>query len=259
MLPETKGSAGFASYRSALKASILSLSRALRTQRSALSSALVAVGDAGRESALQSLCVEHTAALITAILSPEQDVHRAALNVVRATFDEASTRADCFMALLRSSPARALEGLQDYLTRFVAALSLLVEANEAARWMVRSFTDIIDALCSPLEGLLRNGTPHSYLDSSAARDAIGRHVPSIWTLMCQSIASIFKHTPSWSRVLAQEELVAWFRDVLLFACDTVEHAATIRAAVESLPEHDDDEEDFIFAALAFPLEEACNW
>lgn len=256
--------ASFAAYKERLKACLVSLTRRLRSMRGNLPQVLLDISD---ESGLDSRASEMLSTIsykladciIQANLCPEPDIHRAAQNIVRSTFEEAETRGDCFRALLQISPALTLQGIEQYLESFLIAASTLVEANDAAKWMVRSFSDVVDVLCSQTEGLLREGTPHSLVDNSTARPHVRRLLPSIWRLMCRSIAIIFKRTPNWSRVLPHAELTAWFRDVLLFASELVEQVGLVQAAAVHEVSDDEEIQANILLDIAIPLEEASSW
>ncbi|PWN45746.1 hypothetical protein IE81DRAFT_320047 [Ceraceosorus guamensis] len=253
LLPESKEAATeYAEYRQILKTCILNLGRALRTQRGALASALLEVGDSVRAPQLQHVCQENSDALVCAILSPDVEVHRSSLNVVRATFDESTSRGECLMSLLKFSPDLALKGLDDFLTAFVAATSMLVEANEAARSLVNSFGDVLECLCSPTYGLLRVGSPHSFLPNEQC--IVDARIPPIWNSLLQGIASIFRNSPAWAQIVPPNDMVSWFRDVVLLANDTLECVDVMRAALLDV-----DQQDEIVTALAFPLEEVCSF
>ncbi|CEH15866.1 related to sen1 protein [Ceraceosorus bombacis] len=253
LLPESREAATeYVEYRQILKTCVLNLGRALRTQRGALASALLEVGDSVRAPQLQRVCQENSDALVCAILSPDVEVHRSSLNVVRATFDESTPRGECLMSLLKFSPDLALKGLDDFLTAFVAATSMLIEANEAARSLVNSFGDVIECLCSPTYGLLRVGSPHSFLPSEQC--IVDTRIPPIWNSLLQGIASIFRNSPAWAQIVPAHDMVSWFRDVVLLANDTLECVDVMRAALL-----DADQQDEIVTALAFPLEEVCSF
>ena len=254
----------FSTYKERLKACLLSLTRRLRSMRGNLPQLLLDVADengsqASASHVLSTMCYTLANHIIEANLCPEPDIYKAAQNIVRSTFEEAETRGDCFRALIQCNAALAFEGMESYLESFVVAASTLVEANDAAKWMVRSFSDILDVLCSQTDGLLRVGTPHSLLDNTSASAHVRRRLPPIWQLMCRSIAIIFKRTPSWSRVLPHAELTAWFRDVLLFASELVDQVSTVQAAAIHGGQDEQQVKAGILTDMAIPLEEASSW
>lgn len=253
-------------YREKLKSHIIELTKRLRTLRGSLPQLLLDISDengidTSASHNLTSVIYQLTDVIMQANLCPEPDIHKAAQTLVRATFEEAETRQDCFRSLLQCNPTLALEGIEIYLKSFLQVATNLPEANDAAKWMVRSFSDIMDVLCSQTDGLLREGSPHSLADNVAYHSPVRRLLPSIWHLMCQSIAVIFKRTPSWSRILAHAELTAWFRDVLLFASELVEQVEIIRAAaIRGVEEEIGDKvQATILTEIAIPLEEASSW
>ncbi|UZJ56809.1 hypothetical protein CBS101457_006129 [Exobasidium rhododendri] len=254
----------FQAYKERVKACLLSLTRRLRSSRGNLPQILLDVSEdygaqASHSQSLDTMCFKSMNGVIQANLCPEPDVYKAAQNIVRSTFEDAETRGDCFRALIQCHPALALQGIKEYLESFLVAASTLVEANDAAKWMVRSFSDILDVLCSQTDGLLRIGTPHSLLDSVSASAHVRRLLPSIWQLMCSSIAIIFQLTPRWSKIVPQQDLTSWFRDVLLFASELVEQVSVVQIAAV----HGGEDEPEVVAAMlkdtALPLEEASSW
>lgn len=254
-------SPNFPFYKEKLKSCLLALSRRLKTMRGSLPTILLDISeesgasDSGSDR-LNELCYQRADGLVAATLCPEVEVHRAAQNVIRTTFEEAETRGDCFRCLLQCSPKLALEGIQTYLDDFVTVATNLIEANDTAKWMVRSFSDVVEALCSQTDGLLRRGTPFSLVESTTTAKHVCQHIPSIWSLMCKSIAAIFAKTPSWARVLDQSELVAWFRDVIIFATDVVDQMETFQDAGEKESE---SSSPTLLQDLSLPLEEASSW
>lgn len=224
---------------------------------------MVSTAEVASEDVLQVLCLDTADNLIILNLSPDPTVHKAAQTVVRQAFPDAESRADCFRYLLQSSGDLSLRGLVRFLGSFVQAASTMVEANDLAKWMVRSFADIVEVLCSSTDGLLRPGTPFSLVDDQNSRRAVQAQLPDLWRLMCQSVSEIFKRTPSWATLLARDELVAWFRDVTIFASELVDQVSTFELAMrtgrrERMKQITDDEGDMV-QDLALPLENTMTW
>lgn len=255
-------------YREKLKTIVSTVNRRLRAMRNALPGFLL---DSADESInrktfsgidLPTLCYKSADSILSTVLSAEEDIHKAAQNVIRSAFEDADTRVDCFRSLFQCNVALALKGVNEFLESFVDAASSLVEANNAAKWMIRSFSDIWDVLCSPIDGLLRSGTPYSLMDRPSEAGRVRARLPIIWSLMCKSIAVIFKRTPSWSRILPHSELIAWFRDVTLFAAEAVDGVSLIQNAA-TIGIEDEEERTRINTTivedLALPLEEAASW
>ncbi|PWN36784.1 uncharacterized protein FA14DRAFT_140737 [Meira miltonrushii] len=255
-------------YREKLKTIVSTVNRRLRAMRNALPGFLLDSADESinRKTVsgidLPTLCYKSADSILSTVLSAEEDIHKAAQNVIRSAFEDADTRVDCFRSLFQCNVALALKGVNEFLESFVDAASSLVEANNAAKWMIRSFSDIWDVLCSPTDGLLRSGTPYSLVDRPSEAGRVRARLPVIWTLMCKSIAVIFKRTPSWSRILPHSELIAWFRDVTLFAAEAVEGVSLIQNAATIGIEDEEERARInttIVEDLALPLEEAASW
>lgn len=259
----------YGQYKERLKAALLSHTRRLRAMRGSLPMLLLDVSEVSSTQNAHittdptSLCYKLADGVVAANLCPEQEVHKAAQNIVRAAFEDAETRGDCFRSLIQCNPILALRGINAFLESFLVAATQLVEANDAAKWMVRSFSDVLEALCSQTDGLLRTGTPGSLIERSNLLPQLRDDISQMWTLVCKSVAVIFKRTPSWSRVLPHAELTAWFRDVTLFATEAVTYVEIFQeSATHSL---NADEADVrqkrreILTDLALPLEEASSW
>ncbi|MCO5590100.1 hypothetical protein L7F22_044069 [Adiantum nelumboides] len=255
-------------YREKLKTIVSTVNQRLRAMRSALPGFLLDSADESinRKTCsgidLPTLCYKSADSILSTALSAEEDIHKAAQNVIRSAFEDADTRVDCFRSLFQCNAVLALKGVNDFLESFVDAAASLIEANSAAKWMIRSFSDIWDVLCSPTDGLLRSGTPFSLVDRPSEAGRVRARLPFIWSLMCKSIAVIFKRTPSWSRILPHSELIAWFRDVTLFAEETAEGVRLIQDAatigIED-PKECERIRTTIVEDLSLPLEEASSW
>lgn len=220
---------------------------------------------------LQEQCVHLSAELVALNLSSVPELHKAAQNVVRAAYPDVESRGDVFRVLLSASTS-SLHGVRASLDLFVQACSELVEANDAAKWIVRSGADILDVLCNRTSGLLRPGAENSLVDRERQdKELLEEVIPSIWELMCRSIATIFHKTPKWSEHIAKEDMVAWFRDVTIFASQLTEEVSTIQRAANAkkrgererrgavITEEEEEMDNFILSCLALPLEQAISW
>ncbi|SJX63016.1 related to SEN1 protein [Sporisorium reilianum f. sp. reilianum] len=255
-------------------ASMLSAFRAMR--RPEFGERLADFGELAREDEVQQLCTADAYSLLLLNLCPDPDVYRPAQNLLRQAFSTVESRADCFRILFQINHTSSLRALADYLQQFIYVTGKLVEANELAKWMVRSFADIINVLAGSTDGLLRPGTPWTLIEDRSTLQAVALKAPTIWRLMCESVASIFKRTPSWSTLLAREEMVAWFRDVTIFASEMVDALAVFRNVVrraaeaparwtgKSRDEAENEglepaEDEMMVHALALPVESATSW
>lgn len=263
----------YTDYKQAVKTSIVTISRRLRAMRGELPMLLSELGEADmstNQSALREQCVFLSEELMLLNLSPVSDLHNAAQNLVRTAYPDVESRADVFKALLSGSTS-SLRGFEISLDLFIQTCNQTVEANDAAKWMVRSGADILDVLCNRTGGLLRPGPQGSLVDRDLeTKQALEDLLPAIWELMSKSIAVIFQKTPKWSEHIAKEDMVAWFRDVTIFASQLTEQvelvskAANARRRAERKPgqmasEEEEEVYEHLVSCLALPLEQAMSW
>ncbi|CAO1613045.1 unnamed protein product [Parajaminaea phylloscopi] len=263
----------YAPYKQVVKGCLVGISRRLRAIRGDLPAMLTELSEADFGSSQQSvaeLCVRLSQEIMIFNLSPIPELHNAAQNLVRAAYPHVESRADVFRALL-SSTTSSLLGIESALSLFVQACMNLVEANDAAKWIVRSCADVLEVLCSRTNGLLRSGAEHSYIDRGAEDlQLVEDALPRVWELMCRSVAAIFQKTPKWSEHIAKEDMVAWFRDVNIFSSQLAEQVATVQSAINSkrrkerrpgqaFSDEEEEASDFIVSCLALPLEQAMSW
>ena len=275
--PSTGANVAYDGYVTRVRQSIASMLSAFRVMRHRdFRESLAVFGMYAREDEVQQLCTADANSLLLLNLCPDPDVYRPAQDLLRQAFSTVESRADCFRILFQISHTSSLRALVDYLQQFLHATARLIEANELAKWMVRSFADIVNVLAGSTDGLLRPGTSWTLIEDRSTLQAVALKAPTIWRLMCESVASIFKRTPSWSTLLAREEMVAWFRDVTIFASEMVDALAVfrnvVRRAVEAPaqwtgktkedPEAEgleSAEDEMMVHALALPVESATSW
>lgn len=266
-------SSNYAPYKHQVKTCLVGISRRLRAMRAdspLLLSELAEADFSSDHHNLAEICVRLSQELIILNFSPISELHNASQNLVRSAHPDVESRADVFKALLSGSTTSLL-GLEASLSLFIQACMQLVEANDAAKWIVRSATDILDVLCSRTSGLLRPGAEFSYLDRGHEDLLVIEEVlPRIWELMCRSVAAIFQKTPKWSEHIAKEDMVAWFRDVNIFSSELTEQVSTFQKAAnarrrkerkaKTVPSEEEEEvSDFFVSCLALPLEQAMSW
>ncbi|SPO25746.1 related to SEN1 protein [Ustilago trichophora] len=274
--PSTGTNDVYDAYVTRVRQSIATVLSAFRTmRRSDFAERLADFGELVREEEVQQLCTADAYSLLLLNLCPDPDVYRPAQNLLRQAFSTVESRADCFRILFQINHTASLRALVEYLQQFISATVKLIEANELAKWMVRSFADIVNVLAGSTDGLLRPGTSWTLIEDRSTLQAVALKAPSIWRLMCESVASIFKRTPAWSTLLAREEMVAWFRDVTIFASEMVDALAVFRNVVRRAAEAparwtgksvDEDaeglesaEDEMMVHALALPVESATSW
>ncbi|KAJ1026701.1 hypothetical protein NDA16_002299 [Ustilago loliicola] len=274
--PSSGSNAAYEAYVTRVRLSIASVLSAFRAmRRSDFAERLADFGELTREEEVQQVCTADAYSLLMLNLCPDPDVYRPAQNLLRQAFSTVESRADCFRILFQINHTSALRALADYLQLFINATTKMIEANDLAKWMVRSFADIVNALAGSTDGLLRPGTSWTLIEDRSTLQAVALKAPSIWRLMCESVASIFKRTPAWSTLLAREEMVAWFRDVTIFASEMVDALAVFRNVVrraadapsrwtgkiggEDADPVESAEDEMMVQALALPVECATSW
>lgn len=271
--PQTE-SQSYSPYKQVVKSCITGITRCLRTMRQDLPTMFETLAESdvsAGQSVLQELCAHLAPELVIFNLSPVPELHNAAQNVVRSAYPEVESRTDVFQALLSSTTA-ALSGIERALSLFIDVCIQLVEANDAAKWIVRSGADILEVLCGRTVGLLRSGAAHSYVDRGTEDlIALQNLLPSIWEHMCRSVAVIFQKTPKWSEHIAREDMVAWFRDVNIFSSQLTEQVETMWRAANTRrrkdrksgrkvsTEEEEEVADHVTSCLSLPLEQAMSW
>ncbi|KAI0039679.1 hypothetical protein FA95DRAFT_993043 [Auriscalpium vulgare] len=152
--------------------------------------------------------------VIALMLCPVEDIQAAVQSLVGQAFD-VDVRSDCFRALLDNVPGLSLHAITDFISTFTQYVSLVPEACDLSKSLVRCLTDIIEVLCSHPGGLLHDET---FLRRDKELD-LGSELPRLWRLMAQAISAIFRRTPEWSKFFSPEDMVQWMRDALIFGRD----------------------------------------
>ena len=164
--------------------------------------------------------------IMALMLSPIEDNRTAAQTLVGQAFD-VDVRQDCFRALLEHLPHTSFNGIFDVLEQFIRYAALVPEACNFSKSIVRCMTDVIEALCSGENGLLRRS---SYLKKSPEGHCAAEDLPKWWKLMARSISVIFRRTPGWSLFFGTKEMVEWMRDALIFGRDMLAQWRAIESA-----------------------------
>lgn len=172
--------------------------------------------------------VPHSAIML--LLSPAEDVHDPTISLIQQSFDNVDDRGDCFRALLSRYPTAAMDGLCDFLGYFIETAKITPESCSLAKWLVRCFTDVLDALCQSSEDsgpLLQND---SFLSTYSDGIPMSKRVGHLWHLMTTALAVIFKRTIDWAPLYDNETMVDWMRDALIFGRGMAEHIRAFEAA-----------------------------
>ena len=172
--------------------------------------------------------------VIKLLLSPAEDVHDPTISLVQQSFDNVDDRADCFRILLTRFPAQSMDGLCDFLASFIETARVTPESCSLAKWLVRCFTDVLEALCvasdDGSEPLLRS---NAFTSVFADGEPMRKRVLQLWHLMTTSLAVILKRTIDWAPLYDNETMVDWMRDALIFGRQMAENIRSFEAATLS--------------------------
>jgi ATP-dependent RNA/DNA helicase, senataxin len=169
--------------------------------------------------------------LLALLLSPVKDLQMASQIFLGQAYD-VDLRSDCLRAIIKDIPALALDGIATAVSNFNDCAPLFPDACSIAKSLVRCMTDVIEVLTNGRDGLLfdEHFGGVSEMVRSEAR------LPKLWRLMCGAITTIFRRTPTWSKVNEPEDMVDWMRDALIFARDLVAQRRTFEAAALFVPQ-----------------------
>ncbi|WVQ62978.1 uncharacterized protein L199_001127 [Kwoniella botswanensis] len=165
------------------------------------------------------------------LLSPDDEVHTPIITLIQQSFEDVDDRADCFRALLQQYPDMAMDGLTEFLRTFIQTASITPESCSLAKWLVRCFHDVLEALCTgsgSSEALLQTT---DFLSSFAEGKSMPKRIEELWHLMTTSLALIFKRTLDWAPLFENEVMIDWMRDALIFGRQMTYHIRAFEGAV----------------------------
>lgn len=162
--------------------------------------------------------------VVVMLLSPIDELQMASQILVGRAYD-VDIRSECFRALLERHPGPSIHALTSSLESFIELARILPEACGFAKVLVRCMTDVIEVLTNGHDGLFLNRT---FCERSAG--ICRSSLPRFWQAMCQSIMTIFRRTPTWSRVIDPDAMIDWMRDALIFARDLLAQWRTFEKA-----------------------------
>ncbi len=171
---------------------------------------------------------------VSLLLSPVNEIHDPLISLIQHSFEDVDDRGDCFHVLLKNHPATAMDGLCEFLQTFINTARVTPESCGLAKWLVRCFTDVLDALCRSTESSEALLHSQAFLLSCPTGQPMSRRVSDLWQLMTTSLAVIFKRTPTWATLYASEIMVDWMRDALIFGRQMTEHIRAFEAAALGL-------------------------
>lgn len=200
--------------------SVRAINSALKAARDGFPQAVESLAAQPNPTILQTLWQQEGVArtAVSLLLSPAHNVHEPMINLVQQSFDDVDDRGDCFRTLLQRFPHQAMMGLTDFLSSFILMAKNVPEACSLAKWLVRCFTDVLEALCQP-SGV---SAPLLQLDcflstfEQSDKKWMKTRVGLLWQLMTDSLALIFKRTSEWAPYYENEVMVDWMRDALIF-------------------------------------------
>jgi senataxin len=164
------------------------------------------------------------------LLSPADNIHDPILSLISQSF-EADERGDCFRELLKRYPDQAVDGLCEFLSNFINIARISPESCSLAKWLVRCFTDIIEALCQGSDTADPLLSSSSFLSTFAGGKSMPRRLQDLWQLMTTSLAVIFKRTQAWAPLFDNDVMIDWMRDAIIFGRQMTEHTRIFEAAV----------------------------
>ena len=164
------------------------------------------------------------------LLSPSEDVHDPTISLIQASFADIDVRSDAFRALLSRYPAPAMDGLCEFLVSFINTAKITPESCSMAKWLVRCFTDVLDALCQSNEDsepLLQSTT---FLSTYEDGIPMSKRVSLLWNRMTSALAVILKRTIDWAPFYDNDTMVDWMRDALIFGRQMTDNIRAFEAA-----------------------------
>lgn len=167
------------------------------------------------------------------LLSPVEAIHDPVINLIQQSYRDVDDRGDCLRTLLEKFSVEAMDGLYAFLSAFIQVARVVPEAVGLAKWLVRCFTDVMDALCEAAglsPPLLQTD---SFLSTYADNKRMTRRVSDLWQLMTDSLALIFRRTSDWAPFYDNEVMVDWMRDALIFGRMITENIRIFESAILS--------------------------
>jgi len=213
-------------------ASIRGINVGLENTRHSFATALELISLQSNEALIRSLWRQEGVAksAIILLLSPVEEIHDPVISLVQHSFEDVDDRGDCFHVLLKNHPDVAIEGLTEFLQTFIETARITPDSCGLAKWLVRCFTDVLEALCGSTESSEPLLQYQAFLSSHSDGRPMNRRISDLWHLMTTSLAVIFKRTPTWATLYASEIMVDWMRDALIFGRQMTEYIRAFEAA-----------------------------
>lgn len=216
-------------------ASVRAINAALKVTRDGFARSLESLAAQPDPTILQALWKQDSAAkaAVILLLSPSDSVHEPVISLIQQSFEDVDDRGDCFRVMLERFPHPAMDGLCSFLSTFILTAKLVPEACSIAKWLVRCFTDILDALCQASGSSPPLLQTDSFLSCFAEGKWMTRRLGDLWQLMTDSLALIFKRTSDWAPYYENDVMVDWMRDALIFGRGVTDSIRVFESAILS--------------------------
>lgn len=195
-----------------------------------LSSSISTFSDYGAPSkALEMLqCEEVGRSMTLLLLSPVQELQKAAKAFIGLAFDVDGGRVECFRCLFENLASETFMGIFQFLKTFSGYADTIPEACSLSAMLVLCFADILDVLCGP-DGLLHN-FHFLKVDSD---DGPASRILQFWKLLTHALSLIYKRTPMWAIHIDIPDMVGWMRDALILARDVLKQWRVLECAANA--------------------------
>ena len=122
-------------------------------------------------------------------------------SVLRALTDASFTRVEALSMLAMEQSVDAYGGMTRALRLFLLVAAHVPTAVHAARTTVRVLDDLLHVLCDRKLGVF---LPFAQWDGiGCAQNLV------VWTLLAESVATLFDRIPEWSRFADRKEMLTW--------------------------------------------------
>ncbi|KAI0086495.1 SEN1 N terminal-domain-containing protein [Irpex rosettiformis] len=204
---------------------------ALGTIRSGFEDALFRYLDFANSGAVLELLSQQVTAkkIVIMMFSPLNSIRQPVQALVGLAMDVES-RLDCFRALLLNFPEASLNGMFEFLEKFIKFAPRAPEACSLSKSLALCFTDVIDALCSNPDGLLHKV---SFLQAMG-EPGPAVQLPKWWALMSEALSIIFRFTVGWANYCDTQDMITWMRDALIFGRDMLSQRRVIESSALAL-------------------------
>lgn len=238
-MPKRLGS-GVAPSHDELCARVVSVVVPTRQAMAAVADAYAAVGTLAPRQAREAF-----AGSVFSLCAASAGLAEATESVLRALTDASFTRVEALSMLAMEQSVDAYGGMTRALRLFLLVAAHVPTAVHAARTTVRVLDDLLHVLCDRKLGVF---LPFAQWDGiGCAQNLV------VWTLLAESVATLFDRIPEWSRFADRKEMLTWIAQVPMVASYMV---ASADMAARAMSEASKGE---VYGPLALPLDSAIGW